>query len=88
VFLIALAWRGMRTSYRIYAIVIGLVSFSYHTGPFYPYMGLPRHLMLAFPVYIGLGRIIGGPMRPLLIIGGTLGMLFLLLLYLLEAWTP
>lgn len=86
--LLALAWRGMRTSYRIYAIVIGLVSFSYHTGQFFPYMGLPRHLMLAFPVYIGLGRIIRPRLRPLVIIGGILGMLFLLLLYALEAWTP
>lgn len=48
-----LAWHGMRTEYRILTVTIGLVSFGYYTGPFYPYIGLPRHLMLAFPVYRG-----------------------------------
>jgi hypothetical protein len=86
--LLAVAWRGMRTSYRIYTVVIALVSFGYYTGPFYPYMGLPRHLMLAFPVYIGLARVIQPRLRPLVIFGGILGMLFLLLLYIFEAWTP
>lgn len=86
--LLAVAWRGMRTSHRIYTVVIALVSFGYYTGPFYPYMGLPRHLMLAFPVYLGLGRVIRPRLRPLVIIGGILGMLFLLLLYIFEAWTP
>lgn len=86
--LLGLAWRGMRPSYRIYAVVITLVSFGYHTGPFFPYMGLPRHLMLAFPVYIGLTHAIRPRMRPPLIIAGILGMLFLLMLYILEAWVP
>ena len=53
--ILALAWRYMRPSYRIYALAITLLAFSYHTGPLYPYMGLPRHLLLAFPVFIGLG---------------------------------
>ena len=55
--LIALAWRGMRTSYRIYVVVIALVSFSFHTGMIPTggaYLSLPRHLLLAFPVFIGL----------------------------------
>lgn len=54
---IALAWRGMRTSYRIYVFVIAVVSFSFHTGMTATggaYLSLPRHLLLAFPVFIGL----------------------------------
>lgn len=86
--LLVLSWRGMRTSYRIYAVVIGLVSFGYHTGPFYPYMGLPRHLLLAFPVFIGLGRVVRPGMRPLVIVSGVLGMVVLLQLYVMQAWIP
>lgn len=87
--LLALAWRGMRPSYRVYALAITLLSFSYYTGPFYPYMGLPRHLLLAFPVFIGLAdRIREGWMSRLLTIAGTLGTYFLLLQYVLNYWVP
>lgn len=52
------AWRGMRTSYRLYVLTIFLVTFSYHTGmnnTSGAYISLPRHLELAFPIFIGLG---------------------------------
>jgi Gpi18-like mannosyltransferase len=48
-----LAWRSMRMSYRIYSLVIILVSLSFYTGTINPYISLPRHLLLAFPVFIG-----------------------------------
>ena len=55
VFVIALlfAWKHLRPSYRIYCLVITLVGFSFYTGQLDPYMGLPRHLLPAFPVFIG-----------------------------------
>jgi hypothetical protein len=87
--LLALAWKRMRLSYRIYAITITLVSFAYHTGPFYPYMGLPRHLLLAFPVFIGLGAVLRRRWQQLMIIGlGGLGIFFLLMLYVIRGWVP
>lgn len=55
--LITFAWRGMRTSYRIYVFLIAVISFSFHTGTSPTggaYLALPRHLLLAFPVFIGL----------------------------------
>lgn len=55
--LIVLAWRGMRGSYRAYVLVIAVASFSFHTGMTPTggaYLSLPRHLLLAFPVFIGL----------------------------------
>lgn len=59
--LIVLAWREMRASYRVYVVLIAVVSFSFHTGMTPTggaYLSLPRHLLLAFPVFIGLaGRI-------------------------------
>ena len=56
--LVVLAWRGLRISYRLYVAIIVIVSFSFHTGMTPTggaYLSLPRHLLLAFPVFIGLG---------------------------------
>lgn len=87
--LLALAWRAMRPSYRLYALAITLVSFGYYTGPKYPYMGLPRHLLLAFPVFIGLGSLIRqSRVRQAYIVGGATLMIGLLFLFALEAWVP
>ena len=46
-------WRQLRTSYRIYSLVVILVALSYHTGSLNPYISLPRHMLPAFPVFIG-----------------------------------
>lgn len=87
--LLGFAWRNLRTSYRIYAVVIALVSFSYYTGPFFPYMGLPRHLLLAVPVFVGLApRLQHGWLKLCLLMSGLVGMLLLLQLYVLHGWTP
>jgi len=89
VVLMIFAWRGMRTSYRLYTLAITLVSFGYHTGPRLPYLGLPRHLLLAFPIFIGLAPVIRRPwLRLLMTAGGLFGMLFLLLMYVIEGWVP
>lgn len=86
---LVLAWRQVRISYRIYALIIVLISFAYYTGPFYPYMGLPRHLLLAFPIFIGLGRLLPNRRRWPIIVGlGLLGNFLLLLLYVIEGWVP
>ena len=56
--LIVLSWGRMRASYRLYVALIAIVSFSFHTGMVPTggaYMSLPRHLLLAFPVFIGFG---------------------------------
>jgi hypothetical protein len=89
VVLVVAAWRHMRTSYRIYTIAIVLVSFSFHTGMLYPYFSLPRHLMLAVPVFIGLGPAFRRPISRMLMVGGGLvWMLFLLMQYVIEGWVP
>lgn len=89
VVLTGVAWPRLRWSYRIYVLAIACVSFGYHTGAYYPYMGLPRHLLLAFPVFIGLGaRTDGQRSRMVLIGGGFVALLFVLMLYTVEGWTP
>ncbi len=89
VVMLVLAWGRMRACYRIYSVAITLVSFGYHTGMRFPYLGLPRHLLLAFPVFIGLAPLLRrGWMRLAAVGGGLLGMLFLLLQYVIEGWVP
>jgi hypothetical protein len=51
--LFVLSIAKLRTSYALYCLAIVLVSLSLHTGSAVPYMSLPRHLVLAFPVFIG-----------------------------------
>jgi hypothetical protein len=87
--MLVLAWPRMRISYQLYSVILVLVAFAYHTGPYYPYMGLPRHLLIAFPVFIGLAPLIKSGWQRLIIFGlGILGIFFLLLLYVIRGWVP
>ncbi|HEX7330911.1 MAG TPA: hypothetical protein VF290_05380, partial [Pyrinomonadaceae bacterium] len=82
--LIVPAWRGMRTSYRIYVVVITVVSFSFHTGMTPTggaYLSLPRHLLLAFPVFIGLASRFEPRRLWIIMIPGIAMMTFLLFGY-------
>jgi len=84
-----LGWKQMRMSYRIYAVAVAWVSFSYYTGPKYPYMGLPRHLLLAFPVFIGLVPAIRQSwVRLLTVTISGLVFFFLVFLYVIRSWVP
>ncbi len=87
--LLSLSWRKLRLSYRLYSVLITIVSFSYYTGSIHPYMGLPRHLFLAYPVFIGLAALVKNQWMRLLLVGLSIfTMSFLLILYVLEAWVP
>jgi Gpi18-like mannosyltransferase len=87
--LAAFSLSRIRLSQRIYVVTIVLVSLGYYTGPVHPYMGLPRHLFLAFPVFIGMGSLLARSGIYLLITGlGFLGMFFLLALYVVNGWVP
>jgi len=81
-------WR-MRKSYLLYAGVILLVSFSYNTGAFLPYMGLPRHCLLAFPLFLPMATWARGRLETLLLVGGFLGMAVLAFSYAAKIfWVP
>lgn len=83
--LTALAWRGMTAGERLYTLAVVGSALSYHTGPVHPYMGLPRHLWVAFPVFLGLARA-----RPRLSHAlpavETVGFFILIIPYVLHAW--
>ena len=46
-------WKRLRASYRLYSLAILIVGFSFYTGTLNPYISLPRHLLPAFPVFMG-----------------------------------
>ena len=88
VIITALSWRNLRNSYRVYVLIILLVSFGYHTGMQVssPYMGLPRHLLLAFPVFIGLAPRVSSYAMNKLFKVGLLGLLLLTFFHCLRVW--
>jgi len=50
-------WRYLRPSYRIYCLAVLLIALSYHTGTkLNPYVSLPRHMLPAFPIFIGVAQ--------------------------------
>ncbi|MCS6964771.1 MAG: hypothetical protein NZM16_12090 [Thermoflexus sp.] len=85
--LTGLAWGRMDGGERLYTAAVVLSALSYHTGPVHPYMGLPRHLWVAFPVFLGLGRR-GGRTLQVLPALEMPGLLFLAGLFVLHAWVP
>lgn len=87
--LLAISWKKMRISYKLFSLILTVVSFSYFTGNVHPYMGLPRHLLLAFPVFIGFAASINKLwIRLLLVALSSCASLFLLMLYVLNTWVP
>ena len=87
--MLGISWKRMPAAYRWYVLAITLVSFSYYTGPIHPYMGLPRHLLLAFPVFIYATPALNKPiLRPVLLT--LLGVVYLLSIFLFyrQAWVP
>lgn len=88
--ILVISWRHLRNSYRVYALIIFIVSFGYHTGMHVssPYMGLPRHLLLAFPVFIGLAPRVSFYAMNKLFKVGLLGLLLLTFFHCLRVWVP
>ncbi|HEU4510853.1 MAG TPA: glycosyltransferase family 39 protein [Pyrinomonadaceae bacterium] len=55
--MLVLGWRYLRTSYKLYCLAVVLIAISFHTGvSANPYHALPRHLTLAFPVFLGMAQ--------------------------------
>jgi Gpi18-like mannosyltransferase len=81
------SWRHLRTSYRIYSLAIGLVALSYHTGSSVnPYTALPRHLFLAFPVFVGIANRYKFHRLPFVLIILATCQLLVLCCYVWETW--
>jgi hypothetical protein len=90
VILFVVAWPKLQGYDCLYALIVILISLSAHTGPIHPYMSLPRHLIIAPSVFIGMAaRLHNVPKQTLwLIIGQFTGMIFMVILYVWHAWVP
>ena len=87
--LLALAWRHMRPDDRLYSLALTLVSFSLFTGVGRVYIALPRHLMLAAPVFVGLAAALQKRWQRHALVGvQILLQVFMLFLYVTKAWIP
>ena|SRR5690349_4896828 len=88
--LFVLSWRYLRASYRVYCVAIFLVALSFYAGDINPLLALPRHLVLAFPVFIGLAaryRLQTFPFALVLIVL-TICQLALLRFFVWHSWIP
>jgi Gpi18-like mannosyltransferase len=88
--LFVLSWRYLRSSYRIYCVAIFLIALSFYAGDINPLLALPRHLVLAFPVFIGLAtryRLRTFPLGLVMIVL-TVCQLALLRSFVWRSWIP
>ena len=88
--LFVLSWRYLRASYRVYCIAIFLIGLSFYAGDINPLLALPRHLVLAFPVFIGLAaryRLRTLPLALVLIVLAVC-QLALLRFFVWQSWIP
>ena len=82
------AWKYLNIPERLYSLAIILVSFSVTTGD-YAYISLPRHLLLALPVFIGLAAALNKAwQRKTLLAIQIVGAMFLLVLYVFIQLIP
>lgn len=87
--MLVLGWRYLRTSYKLYSLAVVVIAISFHTGvSVNPYHALPRHLMLAFPVFLGMSQ--AYKFRRLWFILGVLLFCQMLVLccYVWQTWVP
>jgi len=86
--LLILSWRCLRMSYRLYCVAILFISLSFYAGDIDPFLALPRHLLLAFPVFIGLAARYRLRVFPLLLILLVIAQLGLLRYCVWGWWVP
>jgi hypothetical protein len=89
VVLLAIALTYMRPGDRLYSLAITLISFGYFTGVGRVYIALPRHLLLAVPVFAGLAAALQNRWLRYSVLGVQLLLqVFMLFLYVTKAWIP
>jgi len=87
--LFALAWKSMNIADRIYCAVIFFISFSISSGPIRIYLSLPRHLLLATPVFIGLAAGLNKRWQQIALVSLQFAVQgFMLFLYVCQYWIP
>ena len=86
---VALGWRSMDALEQLYCAGIITLSLCYYNGVLDPYLSLPRHMLLAFPLYIALARMLGsGARRRYGMYGLLLLNVFLAGAFIRHGWVP
>jgi hypothetical protein len=81
--------RDMHMTERLYSLGVVVVALCYYIGDIEPYMALPRHIMIAFPLFIVLSRWAGRGSRLWILIQIiVLVNFFLASLFVLQGWVP
>ncbi len=89
VLLLIVAWRYMQPGERLYSLALTLLAFSLFTGLGRVYLGLPRHLFLAVPVFVGLAAALRRRWQQIPFLGIQVALqLFMLMLYVTNLWIP
>ncbi len=89
VFVVLLGWRTMHRHERLYSLAIVVLSLCYYNGYRAPYMAFPRHMLLAFPIFIVLARWAGRGRRLHVLLEVLLLVnLFLAGAYVRHGWIP
>jgi hypothetical protein len=85
---VAAAFPMLHASERLYCLGIVALALCYYIGDINPYMALPRHILIAFPLYIGLAKRLPG--RHTLIAAELLipANLLLAALFIAQGWIP
>ncbi|HJZ45551.1 MAG TPA: mannosyltransferase family protein [Roseiflexaceae bacterium] len=89
VLVLVFGWRRMPTHERLYSFAIVILTLCYYNGYRSPALSLPRHMLLAFPIFIVLARWAGGGRKLRLTIEVfALMNLFLAGAYVRHGWIP
>jgi Gpi18-like mannosyltransferase len=86
--LLVLSWRYLRTSDRLYCLALVLVSLSFYAADENPFLAMPRHMVLAVPVFIALARRYQLRRLPFLLILLIECELGLLVTFVWQRWVP
>ena len=91
VLLFALAWKYMTPADRLYSLGITLATFSLSIGSTrsYVYMSMPRHLLPAVPVFIGLASSLKKSWQQWTVVGVQFSLeIFALMIFIFHTWIP
>ena len=89
VLVVLLGLRGMTMPERLYSLAIVALALCYYNGDRAPYLSLPRHVLLAFPLFVVLARWAGQGRRLRVLVEVLLiANLFLAAAFVRHGWVP
>lgn len=85
---VVMGWRVLHDADRLYGLAVVGLALCYYNGVLSPYMALPRHVLIAVPLFVVLARWVGGGRGVWWVQVGLVGNLLLLGMFVLNGWIP